>query len=220
MGCCPSTATTAATSWPPPASWTASRAARRGARPAPGCGHAPRRGCRPLQPSLAAAILESFDIIEDQSPAFLECPSSLADRLLHNTAIEAAIGDLDLDMAGLLTRLQARNADDTAKLIGFQRADGGWGWCFSTEADPWLSAQALLVLTRAADLGYPVDDGVLTSAASYLRAQLDPVEPTGRRHRSQPAGVLPLRHGRSRRGHGGRRRRPGERAPRPARPVR
>ena len=132
-----------------------------------------------LQPSLAAAILESFDIIEDQSPAFLECPSSLADRLLHNTAIEAAIGDLDLDMAGLLTRLQARNADDTAKLIGFQRADGGWGWCFSTEADPWLSAQALLVLTRAADLGYPVDDGVLTSAASYLRAQLDPVNQLG-----------------------------------------
>ena len=132
-----------------------------------------------LQPSLAAAVLESFDIIEDQSPAFLECPSSLADRLLHNTAIEAAIGELDLDMGGLLARLQTRNAADTAKLIGFQRADGGWGWCFSSDADPWLSAQALLVLTRAAALGYPVDDAVLTSAASYLRAQLNPIDELG-----------------------------------------
>jgi len=132
-----------------------------------------------LQPSLAAAILESFDIIEDESPAFLECPGTLADRLLHNTAIEAAIGDLDLDMADLLTRLQARNAGDTEKLIGLQRADGGWGWCFSGDADPWLSAQALLVLTRAADLGYTVDEAVLTSAASYLRAQLEPVNLLG-----------------------------------------
>ena len=132
-----------------------------------------------LQPSLAAAILESFDIVEGEAAAFLECPAFLADRLLHNTAIEAAIGDLDLDMADLLTRLQTRNAADTAKLIGLQRADGGWGWCFSSDADPWLSAQSLLVLTRAADLGYPVDDAVLTSAASYLRSQLDPVNQLG-----------------------------------------
>ena len=132
-----------------------------------------------LQPSLAAAILESFDIVEDASPTFLECPSTLADRLLHNTAIEAAIGELELDMADLLGRLQTRNADDTARLLGLQRADGGWGWCFSDDADPWLSAQSLLVLTHAAELGYPVDDAALTSAASYLRAQLDPVNQLG-----------------------------------------
>ena len=88
---------------------------------------------------------------------FIECAGSLADRLLHNTAVEAAIRELELDNDTLATQLAAQNESDAAKLAALQKGDGGWGWCFSGSSDPWLSAQSLLSLTRAAELGYEVD---------------------------------------------------------------
>ena len=132
-----------------------------------------------LQPSLAAAIVESFDVVEQDATYDLECAGTLSDRLLHNTSIETAIGQLELDLSDMLATLQARNAADTPKLAGFQKADGGWGWCFSDESNPWISAQALLALTRAAELGYEVDPAVINSGADYLRGQLQAVNQLG-----------------------------------------
>lgn len=132
-----------------------------------------------LQPSLAAAIIQSFDIVNDPVTPFIECAGSLADRLLHNTAVEAAIRELELDNESLATQLAAQNASDAAKLAALQKDDGGWGWCFGGSSDPWLSAQSLLSLTRAAELGYEVDATVLDSGADYVRQQLEPVNRLG-----------------------------------------
>ena len=132
-----------------------------------------------LQPSLAAAIIESFDIVNDPIMPFIECAGSLADRLLHNTAVEAAIRELELDNDTLATQLAAQNESDAAKLAALQKGDGGWGWCFSGSSDPWLSAQSLLSLTRAAELGYEVDAAVPESGAEYVRGQLEPVNRLG-----------------------------------------
>ncbi|CUS05059.2 putative Alpha-2-macroglobulin domain protein [Candidatus Promineifilum breve] len=132
-----------------------------------------------LQPSLAAAIVESFEVINDPVVPFIECAGSLADRLLHNTAVEMAIRDLDLDMADMATTLAERNAADAAKLAALQMAGGGWGWCFSAESDPWISAQSLLALTRAAELGYEVDATVIDSGAEYVSGRLAPVNQLG-----------------------------------------
>lgn len=132
-----------------------------------------------LQPSLAAAIIESFDVINDPVAPFIECAGSLADRLLHNTAVEEAINELGVEMEGLAANLAARNAEDATKLAGLQMAGGGWGWCFSDESDPWISAQALLALTRAAELGYEVDSAVLSDGAAYIDGQLEPVNRLG-----------------------------------------
>src|SRR5690606_8466231 len=89
-----------------------------------------------LQPSLAAAIIESFDVINDPMLPFIECAGSLADRLLHNTSVEAAIRELTLDNDALATALAAQNAADVPKLVALQKSDGGWGWCFSADSDP------------------------------------------------------------------------------------
>jgi uncharacterized protein YfaS (alpha-2-macroglobulin family) len=132
-----------------------------------------------LQPSLAAAIIESFEIVNDPLVPFIECPGSLADRLLHNTAVEQAIRDLDLNLDDMAAALAELNASDTAKLAGAQLADGGWGWCFTGESDPWLSAYAVLALSRAADLGYDVDPAVLANGAEYVGGQIDPVNQLG-----------------------------------------
>ncbi|MBP9501097.1 MAG: Ig-like domain-containing protein [Candidatus Promineofilum sp.] len=129
-----------------------------------------------LQPSLAAAIIESFDIVNDPVfPFFNECAGSLSDRLLHNTAIEKAIRDLNVDQAGLAAALAERNAGDASKLAALQMGNGGWGWCFSGESDPWISAQSVLALTRANELGYSVSSAVLGKGAGYLTSNLTAV---------------------------------------------
>ena len=128
-----------------------------------------------LQPSLAAAIIESFDVIEADSAAWLECAGTYGDRLLYNASVEAAVRALELDRPDLQGRLTARVSADVAALQAAQFENGGWGWCFSTEADPWISAQAVLALSRAADLGYDVDAAVLDKGVAYLRTQLQPV---------------------------------------------
>ncbi|MCZ2112785.1 MAG: Ig-like domain-containing protein [Anaerolineae bacterium] len=132
-----------------------------------------------LQPSLAAAIIESFDVVNNPGFPFLECAGPLADRLLHNTAVEKAVRDLGTGQAGLLDALTKQNAGDVVRLAGLQQGDGGWGWCFSAESDPWTSAGATLSLTRAAGLGYDVDAGVINRGASYVKSQLAGVERLG-----------------------------------------
>lgn len=131
-----------------------------------------------LQPSLAAAIIESFDIVNDPAFPFLnECAGSLADRLLHNTAVEKAIRDLGVDQADLATQLKEQNRRDVAKLVTLQRDDGGWGWCsFDTRSDPWISAEVLLSLNRASDLGYDVKSPAISRGRNFLRSKLAPNE--------------------------------------------
>jgi alpha-2-macroglobulin len=132
-----------------------------------------------MQPSLAAAIIESFDVLEDTFPFYLECPGWLADRLLHNLAVERAIADLNLNLTDLSGRLSTQSASDLPKLVKQQLGDGGWGWCLTSESDPWISAQALLVLTQAADLGYEVSSDVISAAADYVDKQLEPINRIG-----------------------------------------
>jgi uncharacterized protein YfaS (alpha-2-macroglobulin family) len=132
-----------------------------------------------LQPSLAAAIIESFEVLNDPLVPYVECAGNLADRLLHNTAVEEAIGELALDLGDLDTNLSERNLSDATKLAGLQLSDGGWGWCFSGESDPWVSAQSLLSLVRAAELGYEVDAAVIENGTTYVEGQLTPVNRLG-----------------------------------------
>ncbi len=132
-----------------------------------------------LQPSLAAAIIESFDVIEADNVTWLECAGTYADRLLYNTSVEAAIRELDLDMADMQTRLTSRIGNDVTALQAAQFDNGGWGWCFSDEPDPWISGQALLALSRAAGLGHEVDAAVIDKGVAYLRGRLQPVTKLG-----------------------------------------
>lgn len=132
-----------------------------------------------LQPSLAAAIIESFDIINDPGYPFMECAGSLSDRLLHNTSVEKALRDLAVENESLSTQLAALNPSDATKLANLQMGKGGWGWCFSNEADPWISAQSLLALIRADNLGYDVDPAVIERGIGYLEDQLQAVNLIG-----------------------------------------
>jgi len=124
-----------------------------------------------LSASLAAAMINALKAQNNEvySP---QCASGLVDRLLPNAATARAITELGLDEQQLLKELDLLIASDINGLEGLVKRDGGWGWCYSPDSNPWLSAYALLALTKAEEAGYGVDSGVLSDAAGYIRRQL------------------------------------------------
>jgi alpha-2-macroglobulin len=125
--------------------------------------------------SLAAALLEALEVLEKHEvvPA---CPSDATNRLLANVATDQAIKQLDLERPDLTAPLAQIIPQDIATLEEKQMRGGGWGWCYSNDADPWLSAYALLVLSKARDNDYPVDSSVIDRGESYLQRQLEDME--------------------------------------------
>lgn len=66
-------------------------------------------------------------------------------------------------------RLRAKAEDLVERLIGRQRADGAFSlWAHDGPADPWLTAFALDVLTRAREAGYAVPDDGYRRGMDYL----------------------------------------------------
>jgi uncharacterized protein YfaS (alpha-2-macroglobulin family) len=133
----------------------------------------PERGSLNMQlsPSLAAAVVDALQAIEagKYDPA---CAHAITDRLLPNVATDQAVKDLDLDNDELADTLASIIPDDIARLENLEKRGGGWGWCYSEESDPWLSAYALLALAKAEDNGYEVSALTLNRAQNYVSDQL------------------------------------------------
>jgi uncharacterized protein YfaS (alpha-2-macroglobulin family) len=131
-----------------------------------------------LQPSLAAAITESFEVFNADIAWYnAQCPSMLADRLLNNTATERALRELALDNQALAESLASLNTADVTALENQVQGDGGWTWCGSSSpTDGWITAQVLLALTKAQELGYTVNDVVINDATLYLDRELESVD--------------------------------------------
>jgi uncharacterized protein YfaS (alpha-2-macroglobulin family) len=124
-----------------------------------------------LSPSLAAALIDALDIVEKRGydPA---CAHAITDRLLPNLATDQAISQLDLGNAELAGKLSESITSDIAQLESLQKRGGGWGWCYSEESDPWLSAYALLALARADANDYDVEALVINRGQNYVSDQL------------------------------------------------
>lgn len=140
-----------------------------------------RRGTVDIQlnASLAAAMIEALSALNNEYYD-LQCASSVVDRLLPNVATARAISELGLDEAALRAELDGLITAGIAQLERLAKSDGGWGWCYSLESDPWLSAYALLSLVKAEEAGYSISsrfaDGLnasaISNAARYLQQQL------------------------------------------------
>lgn len=140
-----------------------------------------RRGTVDIQlnASLAAAMIEALTALNNEyyDP---QCASGVVDRLLPNVATARAISVLGLDEAALRTELDDLITAGIAQLEGLAKSDGGWGWCYGPESDPWLSAYALLSLVKAEEAGHTLSsrfgDGATVNAISnatrYLQRQL------------------------------------------------
>ncbi|MCI0397315.1 MAG: Ig-like domain-containing protein [Chloroflexi bacterium] len=124
-----------------------------------------------LSPSLAAALLETLDVVNnlDERPA---CAHAITDQLLPNVATVRALQALDLDEPGLANQLDDLVRADIERLENLQKSTGGWGWCYTVETDEFLSAYTLLALDKAEEAGYSVDDAVLSRAVGYLNSRI------------------------------------------------
>lgn len=130
-----------------------------------------------LSPSLAAAMLDALTAVNAETVP-PDCGHAAVDRLLPNVATARAIEELELGRAELLAELESLITADIAQIQRLIRTDGGWGWCFSGESDPWLSAYSLLALAKAQAAGYEVDQDVPAPATAYPAPGDDQPDPS------------------------------------------
>ncbi|MCB0006322.1 MAG: hypothetical protein KDE04_07695, partial [Anaerolineales bacterium] len=125
-----------------------------------------------LSPSLAAALIEALDYTRDYEydP---QCAGGLGDRLLSTVAIARAFNLLEIDRPDTMATLDDLIPQDITQLATLQKADGGWGWCYTPESHPWLTAYILLGLSKADEAGYDVPSGVIRGGTDYLSDQLE-----------------------------------------------
>jgi uncharacterized protein YfaS (alpha-2-macroglobulin family) len=126
-----------------------------------------------LSPSLAASIIETLDYINNNTFYDPACAHGIIDQLLPNLATARAIEELDLTVPMLEGPLGTLVEVDLEQLEAAQKGDGGWGWCYNVESDPFLSAYVLFGLDTARDSGYPVNTQMLSRATTYVRNQLE-----------------------------------------------
>ncbi len=130
-----------------------------------------------LSPSLAAALLDSLNYLEEEWPYESACAHAVADRLLPNAVTARALGELNLGDAGLQSRLDTLIPQQIGRIADLALPGGGWGWCYSGERNDYLTAYVLFALVQARDAGYAIPPRVIGDAARYLDGEL--TEPKG-----------------------------------------
>ncbi|MEM7801320.1 MAG: alpha-2-macroglobulin family protein, partial [Chloroflexota bacterium] len=124
-----------------------------------------------LNGSLAAAVLDGLEA-QNNEIYDTSCAHAVADRLIPNAVTARAISQLNLDQAELKAELDGLIPTDIGHLVEAQKGDGGWGWCYWPESNPWFSAYVMLALDKAAEAGYSVPEATLQSGISYIENQL------------------------------------------------
>ncbi len=122
-----------------------------------------------VAPSLAAATTPALDYLKEPD---YDTSEAIVSSFLPNVVTYRAFQRLNLPDAELAAKLKDLVSSAVQKLSARQNVDGGWGWWGSEESNPWLTAYALFGLSQARDAGFPVNEGSLSSAASYLAGQL------------------------------------------------
>jgi uncharacterized protein YfaS (alpha-2-macroglobulin family) len=122
-----------------------------------------------LAPSLAATVLDGLKALESFPYDFTE---PVISRLLPNQITHEVLVEFQMQDATLRASLAEAIASDSSRITRLQNADGGWGWSSGAPSDPYLSAYALLALSRVAKSGAFVSADVLQRAQDYLAGQL------------------------------------------------
>ncbi|GAB4495127.1 MAG: Ig-like domain-containing protein [Anaerolineales bacterium] len=124
-----------------------------------------------LAPSLAAALLETLTTFEHQEN---ECTELTISRLWANFETYQTLNAFGLLNAAQTTELTQQIENGLRDLLAAQREDGGWGWWRgSTTADAYLTAYALLSLSRVSSSStFRVPAESIDRAAQYLLAAL------------------------------------------------
>jgi hypothetical protein len=122
-----------------------------------------------LDPSLAAGMVDGLTYLEHFP---YECTEQIVSRFLPNVLTYRALQDLGLSDPELASKLPDLLAQGLDKLYLQQHADGGWGWWYEGESNPYLTAYVVFALAKAREAGFDVRSDVLERGLDYLGGAL------------------------------------------------
>jgi uncharacterized protein YfaS (alpha-2-macroglobulin family) len=122
-----------------------------------------------LDPSLAAAMLDALDALEDYP---YECTEPILSSFLPNLVTYATLQTFSIDSPDLKARLDRTLSQGLEHLLSLQNTEGGWGWCQGNDSDSYISAYVLFGLATARDAGITVPEDAINKAISYISTQL------------------------------------------------
>jgi len=122
-----------------------------------------------LDPSLAAGMRDGLDYLEHFP---YECAEQTVSRFLPNVLTYRALKDLGISDPELEKRLPRLVKQALNKLYLQQNDDGGWGWWYSGQSRPHLTAYVVFAMEQAREAGFEVRDGVMARGLEYLRGQV------------------------------------------------
>ncbi|MBU0704944.1 MAG: Ig-like domain-containing protein, partial [Chloroflexi bacterium] len=123
-----------------------------------------------LDPSLAAGMVDGLDYLEHFP---YECTEQIVSRFLPNVLTYRALKELDLPESSELSgRLPGLVAEGLNKLYLRQNGDGGWGWWYESESNPYLTAYVLFAMVKAEETGFEVRGDVIERGLSFLESGL------------------------------------------------
>jgi uncharacterized protein YfaS (alpha-2-macroglobulin family) len=124
-----------------------------------------------LDPSLAAGMRDGLDYLEHFE---YECTEQTVSRFLPNVLTYRALRDLGVSDPKLAARLPALVEEGLTRLYLQQHGDGGWGWWYDDESNPYLTSYVVFALVKAQDAGFEVRHDVIQRGLDFLNGQLVP----------------------------------------------
>ncbi|MFQ6102069.1 MAG: Ig-like domain-containing protein [Anaerolineae bacterium] len=122
-----------------------------------------------LDPSLAAGMVDGLDYLENFP---YECTEQIVSRFLPNVLTYRTLQKLGITDAELEARLPGLVEEGLNKLYLRQHGDGGWGWWYEGESNPYLTGYVLFALVKAREAGFEVRGDVLERGLNYLESTL------------------------------------------------
>jgi hypothetical protein len=124
-----------------------------------------------LDPSLAAGMRDGLDYLEHFE---YECTEQTVSRFLPNVLTTRALRDLGLSAPELEAKLPGLVDEGLKRLYLQQHSDGGWGWWYDDESNPYLTSYVVFALVKAQETGFEVRQDAVRRGLDFLNGQLVP----------------------------------------------
>jgi uncharacterized protein YfaS (alpha-2-macroglobulin family) len=124
-----------------------------------------------LDPSLAAGMRDGLDYLEHFE---YECTEQTVSRFLPNVLTYRALRSLGLSDPELEAKLPGLVEEGLNRLYLQQHGDGGWGWWYDDESNPYLTSYVVFALVKAQEAGFEVRPDVVQRGLDFLNGQLVP----------------------------------------------
>lgn len=122
-----------------------------------------------LDPSLAAAMLDTLDALENYP---YDCTEQVLSRFLPNLVTYSTLQSFGIESRDLKARLDRTLSQGLQHLLTLQNADGGWGWWQEDESDAYITAYVLFGLASTRNAGITVSEEAINNARSYISSNL------------------------------------------------